>query len=101
MTAIARFEVIPVHEGSLSAEVAKAVDALDAFNVAYETTAMDTVIEAESTEELFEAVKAAHDALDGERIVTPLEIDEQPGRDQHLTDRVRSVERALGREPRG
>lgn len=97
MTAIGRFEIIPVHEGSLSNEIARAVSVLDQFEVVYETTATDTIVEAETAEELFDAIKAAHDAIDGERIITSVEIDDQPGREQHLTDRVTAVETALGR----
>ena len=100
MTAIARLEVIPIHEESLSGDIASAVDALDAFDVAYETTATDTVIEAATAAEVFAAVRAAHDAVDGNRVITSVEIDEQRNRDQHVDDRVASVEAALGRPPR-
>jgi len=100
MTAIARFEVIPVHEGSLSNEIAKAVDKLDEFDVVYETTATDTIVEAESADELFDAIKAAHGVIDGERVITSVEIDDQPEREQHLADRVAAIESSLGRTPR-
>ncbi|KYH26109.1 hypothetical protein HAPAU_12010 [Halalkalicoccus paucihalophilus] len=55
MTVIALLSVAPVVEGSMAGEVAKAVDALEEFDVSYETNPMGTVIEAESTEELFAA----------------------------------------------
>lgn len=100
MTVIARLEVIPVLEGSLSEEIAKAIDALDAFDVSYEMTAMDTVIEAESVEEVFKAVQAAHEAVGGPRVITSIEIDDQRTREQHSDDRVRAVEEVLGRSPR-
>jgi len=100
MTAIARLEVIPVHDGSLSEDIARAIDALDDFEVTYETTATDTVIEADSVDDIFDAVRAAHNAVDGDRVITSLEIDDQRGREQHLEDRVSSIQRALGRQPR-
>ena len=100
MTAIARLEVIPVHEGSLSANIATAIDALEEYDISYETTATDTVIEANSVDEIFDAVRAAHAAVDGDRVITSLEVDEQRNRDQHADDRVKSVESALGRPPR-
>jgi uncharacterized protein YqgV (UPF0045/DUF77 family) len=50
LTAFARLEVTPVGEHRAAGEIAKAVPALDEFDVSSETTAMDTVIEAESAE---------------------------------------------------
>lgn len=99
MTVIARFEVIPVRDGSLSDEIARAIDALDEFDIAYELTATDTVIEAESVDEVFEAVHAAHNAVDSDRIITSLEIDDYQSREQDAADRVESVASVLGREP--
>lgn len=100
MTVIARFEVIPVHDGSLSDDIAKALDALDEFDIAYELTATDTVIEADNVDEVFEAVQAAHTAVESDRIITSLEIDDYTSRDQDATDRVESVASILGREPK-
>lgn len=100
MTAIARFEVIPVHDGSLSEDIAQAVDALDDYDVSYELTATDTVVEAEEIDEVFDAVKAAHHAVEGDRIITSLEIDEYRSADQDAEDRVESVASVLGREPK-
>lgn len=100
MTAIARLEVIPVHEGSMSDDIARAIEALEKFDVSYETTATDTIIEADSIDEIFAAVQAAHTAIDGDRVITSLEVDEQRNREQHIGDRVTAVEAALGRPPR-
>lgn len=100
MTVIARFEVIPVHDGGLSEDIARAIDALDDFDISYELTATDTVIEAEDVDEVFEAVQAAHNAVEGNRVISSLEIDEHRDRDQHVDDRVESVASVLGREPK-
>lgn len=101
MTAIARFEVIPVREGSMAEPIARAVEALEYYDVTYETTPTDTVIEADTLEELFAAVRGAHEAIvDENRVVTELEIDYQPGRPRGMDERVRAVERELGRPPR-
>ena len=100
MTVIARFEVIPVHDGSLSEDIARAVDALDEFDVSYELTATDTVIEADDVDEVFAAVQAAHTAVGGDRVISSLEIDERRDREQHVADRVESVASVLGREPK-
>lgn len=100
MSTIARFEVIPVQDGSHTEEVAAAIEAIDEFDVAYELTATDTVVEADDVDEVFEAVRAAHAAVDGDRVVTSLKVDEDRRREQDVEDRVESVASVLGREPR-
>lgn len=100
MTAIARLEIIPVRDGSMAPAIARAVDALDQFDVSYETTATDTIIEAETTDQVFDAVRAAHKAIPDDRVITSVEIDDMRGREQRVGERVASVERALGRPPR-
>ncbi len=100
MSVIARFEVIPVHDGSLSDDIAQAVDVLEDYDVSYELTATDTVVEAEAVDEVFEAVSAAHDAVEGDRVITSLEIDEYRDREQDAAGRVESVASVLGREPK-
>ena len=100
MTVIARFEVIPVRDGSLSDDIAQAIEALDEFDVSYELTATDTVIEAGDVDEVFDAVQAAHSAVESDRIITSLEIDDYQSREQGADDRVESVASVLGREPK-
>ncbi|ADJ14294.1 MTH1187 family thiamine-binding protein [Halalkalicoccus jeotgali] len=100
MTVVALLSVAPVTEGSMAGEVAKAVDALEEFDVSYETNPMGTVIEARSTEELFAAARAAHEAVDGDRVSTVLKIDDKRASDEGAGEKVTAVERELGREPR-
>jgi uncharacterized protein YqgV (UPF0045/DUF77 family) len=99
MSVIARLEVIPTREGNMSEAVASAVGALDRFDVGYETTPTDTVIEAVDPAEVFAAAEAAHRAVADERVITSLEVDEHRGRPQNRHERVAAVERALGRPP--
>lgn len=99
MTVIARFEVIPVRDGSMSTTIASALRALDQHPVSYETTATDTIIEAETVEQVFAAIQAAHQAIPEDRVITSVEIDEDRRRPQTMTDRVASVERELGHPP--
>jgi len=100
VTVIALLSVAPVVEGSMSADVAKAVAALDDFDVAYETNPMGTVVEADDLDELFEAVKAAHRAVDADRVSTFLKLDDKRTSDAPAAEKVASVERALGRAAR-
>ena len=98
MTVIALLSVAPVVEGSMADEVAKAVAALDEFDVAYETNPMGTVVEADSVDELFAAAQAAHEAVDGDRVSTVLKIDDKRTSDERAAEKVTAVEDALGRE---
>jgi len=97
VTAIALLSVAPVTEGSMAEEVAKAVAALDDFDVSYETNPMGTVVEADSVDELFAAAQAAHEAVDGDRVSTFLKIDDKRTREQRAREKVEAVEAALGR----
>jgi uncharacterized protein (TIGR00106 family) len=100
MTVVALLSVAPVVEGSMADEVAKAVAALDGFDVAYETNPMGTVIEADDVDELLDAVGAAHAAVDGDRVSTFLKIDDKRTDDRRARGKVESVERELGRPAR-
>jgi uncharacterized protein YqgV (UPF0045/DUF77 family) len=98
MTTVAFLSVAPVTEESMAGEVAKAVAALDAFDVAYETTPMGTTIEAEDADTVFAAAAAAHDAVDGDRISTFLKIDDKRTVDTAASAKVDRVEDELGRD---
>lgn len=100
MTVVALLSVAPVVETSMASEVAKAVAALDDFDVSYETNPMGTVIEADDVDELFAACAAAHKAVDGDRVSTVLKIDDKRASDASARSKVESVERELGREAR-
>ena len=100
MTVIAMPSVAPVVAGSMSGEVAKAVAALDDFDVAYETNPMGTVVEADDVDTLLDAVAAAHKAVDGDRVSTFLKIDDKRTRTQEASEKVSRVEAELGREAR-
>ncbi|MDG5776027.1 MTH1187 family thiamine-binding protein [Haloarculaceae archaeon H-GB2-1] len=97
MTVIGFLSVAPVVEGSMSEEVAKAVAALDGFDVGYETTPMGTIIEADDSAELFAAAQAAHDAVDADRVSTVLKIDDKRTVEQAASEKVAAVEEYLGR----
>ncbi|MWV63800.1 MTH1187 family thiamine-binding protein [Halorubrum sp. JWXQ-INN 858] len=100
MTVVALLSVAPVIEGSMSAEVAKAVAALDDFDVSYETNPMGTVIEADDVDTLLAAVGAAHAAVDADRVSTVLKIDDKRTVDAPASEKVSAVEEHLGREAR-
>jgi uncharacterized protein (TIGR00106 family) len=98
MTVVALLSVAPVIEDSMAPEVAKAVAALEAFDVRYETNPMGTVIEAEDVGTLLDAVEAAHTAVDGDRVSTFLKIDDKRTSEKTAAEKVEAVESELGRE---
>jgi uncharacterized protein (TIGR00106 family) len=100
MTVFGFLSVAPVRQGSMAEDVAAAVAALEAFPVSYETTPMGTVIEAEDVGDLFDAVEAAHRAVDADRVSTFLKIDDKRDVDQRAGEKVADVEAVLGREAR-
>ena len=100
VTAIGELNVVPVREGSMSGTIAKAVDALERFDVAYETTPMGTILEAEDVHELFAAAEAAHRAVDDDRVITTLKLDDKRTVDQRAREEVTAVEDRLGRDAR-
>lgn len=84
----------------MAGEVAKAVAALEDYDIEYETTPMGTVLEAEETGELFAAAHAAHLAVDSDRVSTVLKIDDKRGVRQSADEKVTAVEDHLGHEAR-
>jgi uncharacterized protein (TIGR00106 family) len=101
MTVVGFLSVAPVQEESMAGEVAKAVAALDDFDVTYETTPMGTTIEAAGIGELFAAAQAAHEAVDGDRVSTFLKIDDKRTSETTAAAKVTRVEDELGRSARG
>ena len=100
MTVFGFLSVAPVQEGSMAAEVAKAVAAMEEFDIEYEMTPMGTVIEAEDTGELFAAANAAHLAVDADRVSTFLRVDDKREVRQAADEKVSAVEDHLGRAAR-
>ncbi len=87
---IAQLSISPIGLGvSLSRYVKKIVKILENEPITCYTNAMATVIEAETTQQIFTAVKHAHDALINEsgvqRVITELKID-------HRTDKNATAE---------
>ena len=100
MTVVAFLSVAPSTDDSMAPEVAKAVAALDEFDVSYETTPMGTTIEADNIGEIFAAAQAAHEAVDGDRVGTFLKIDDKRTKETDAAAKVEAVEAELGRDAR-
>jgi len=92
---IAALSVFPVGEGtSLSGYVRASLDALEKTGLRFEPGAMTTTIEAKSLDELFSAVKKAHEAqlaMGAKRIYLVLTIDDRRDKDANIGTKLRSV----------
>ncbi|ELZ98058.1 hypothetical protein C440_02383 [Haloferax mucosum ATCC BAA-1512] len=103
MTVTAMLSVCPLDDPSVDfeAEIAKAIDALESFDVRYETHPMETTIEGEDLDEVFAAAQAATEALDANRTLTNLKIDHFRDQTLAVETKVEMVEEHLGRDARG
>jgi len=83
---LAQVSISPLGSGaSVSRYVRKVIKSLEKEPVTCHTNAMATVLEAETTDQIFTAVKHAHDALIDEpgvsRVITELKIDHRTDKD--------------------
>jgi len=99
MTATAALTVVPLDADDADAAIAAAVDALDEFDVSYETHPMETTIEADDPETVFAAAYAAHAAASGDRVYTTLAVDDAREKTWTADDKVDIVREKLGRDP--
>ena len=98
---IADFSIIPVGHGetSVGRYVAEALNAVKKVKgLSFEVTPMGTVLEASSLETIFEAVKAAHEAVIAKgvlRVESNLRIDDRRDKSRTIKDKVKAVERHM------
>jgi uncharacterized protein (TIGR00106 family) len=97
----AELTVIPIgtSKTSLSDYVAAAVSAIDKNGISYELTGMGTLLESNDLEMLFDAIKAAHEAVfkkGADRVSTSIKIDDRRDFDRTIGDKVTSVRQKLG-----
>ncbi|MFP9192408.1 thiamine-binding protein [Natronosalvus vescus] len=98
MTVFALLRVTPITEDDITPDVAAAIEALEAYDVTYETTPMATTLEADDVHELFAACAAAHEAVDRGHVQTLVQVDDKREVKLTASDKVDAVEGELGRE---
>lgn len=96
----AELTVIPIGtpDTSLSKYVAAAIAALDETQVDYKLHGMGTLLEADNPDDLFEAIKIAHEAVfkaGSQRVVTSVKIDDCRDCQSTMEKKVQSVKRKL------
>lgn len=99
MTVFALLRVTPIVEGDVTEDVVAAIEAIEEFDVEYETTPMATTLVADDVEELFAACAAAHAAVDASEVQTLVQVDDKREKTMAASDKVDAVTEELGRKP--
>ena len=97
---IAQFSVIPLGSGiSLGEKVAEVIKVVDESGLAYQATAMGTIVEG-SWDDVMKIIKKCRDTAmqKSDRVVITISIDERAdGLPDRLEGKIKSVERRLGK----
>jgi uncharacterized protein (TIGR00106 family) len=96
---LVQFNILPVGVGSsIGDKVAEVLKIVDASGLPYKVTPMGTVIEGE-WDEVMKLIKACHTTIikTEERVITSMTIDDRPGRQNRIEEKVKSIERRLGK----
>ena len=99
---LVEFSIIPIGVGSsLGAHLAEVLKIVDASGLPYKVNPMGTVIEGE-WDEVMMLVKKCHKTVmkTGERTVTTISIDDRKGKPNRIEEKVKSIERRLGKSLR-
>ena len=93
---VADVSVVPLGAGtSVSAYVKKAVAVLDGSGLKVLHGPMSTSLEARTIDEVFRAVKKAHEAVlaaGAKRVVTTIKIDDRRDKDQTMASKLGAIE---------
>jgi uncharacterized protein (TIGR00106 family) len=93
------FSIIPIGIcSSLGANIAEVLKIVDASGLPYKVNPMGTVVEGE-WDELMKLVKKCHRTAmkSGDRVVTTISIDDRKGKRNRIEEKVRSVEKRIGK----
>ena len=95
---LAEFSIYPLQTEHMSKDVAKVIETLESSGLQYHLGPMSTAVEGD-WEQVMEAIRRCHQvvALNHDRVVTAIMIDDRKNHAHHLADMVGSVEQQLGR----
>jgi len=98
---LVEFHVVPVGKGeSMGDEIARVLDIVERSGLPYRVNPMGTVIEGQ-WDEVIGVIKRCHDEVlkSAPRVISSITIDDRPSRPMdRITEKVRSIEKRLGRE---
>jgi uncharacterized protein (TIGR00106 family) len=96
---LVEFSIVPLGVGSsIGDQLAEVMRIIDASGLPYKVNPMGTVVEGEWNE-VMRLVKDCHKTTmkSGERVLTSISIDDRKGRPKRINQKVRSVERRIGK----
>ncbi len=96
---LVEFSIIPIGIGSsLGDRLAEVLEIVDASGLPYKINPMGTVIEGD-WDDTMKLIKKCHKAVmkKGERAVTIISIDDRKGKPNRIDEKVKSIERRIGK----
>ena len=96
---LAEFSIIPIGEGSsIGDRIAEVLKIVDSSGLPYKINPMGTVVEGE-WDDVMKAIKKCHKTVmkTGERVVTTISIDDRKGKPNRIDEKVKSIERRVGK----
>ena len=93
------FSIVPVGIGSsIGDQLAEVLKIVDASGLPYKINPMGTVVEGE-WDEVMKLVKKCHMTVmkTGERAITTISIDDRKGKPNRLDEKVKSIEKRIGK----
>ncbi len=96
---LVEFSIVPVGVGSsIGNQLARVLKIVDESRLPYKINPMGTVIEGQ-WDDIMRLIKKCHKAVmkDGERALTTISIDDRKGKPNRIDEKVKSIERRLGK----
>jgi len=96
---LVEFSIVPLGSGvSVSDRVAEVMKIIDASGLPYRINPMGTIVEGE-WEAVLGLIKACHKTTlkHEERVLTTIRIDDRKGATNRIEDKIRSVEKKIGK----
>lgn len=96
------FSIVPVGIGSsIGDQLAEVLKIVDESTLPYKANPMGTVIEGE-WDEAMRLIKKCHSAVmkSSERAITTISIDDRKGKPNRIEEKVKSIEKRLGKKLR-
>ncbi len=100
MSVLLEFTIFPTDKGaSVSNEVSKVIDLIRSSKIAYQLTAMGTLIETETLHEALEVVNRSHELLEkkSDRVYCSINIDSRKGKHKRMKLKTQSIEDKIGK----
>jgi len=96
---LTEFSIIPIGIGSsIGDQIAEVLKIVDASGLPYRINPMGTVVEGE-WDDIMKLIKKCHETVlkSGERVITTISIDDRKGKPNRIEEKIKSIERRLGK----